>query len=250
MPLADWGLKATWDANYDIGGEPGGHPSTRDEVRLHYTRAAFWPEAQKRAAQFVRILSLTTADTVVILGSAFAWTAEALTANHGIVAIGVDTSGWVQSAKGQPETDDLDAAITAVGLSPTAGEGASLRAALITRGGGAGNRARVAVANEEINNTGSRNRVKNLFASGRVTVLITEDFLSSLTDAEIGTIAGRAAAIDTGVRVGHFLTTLGTIMGPAPATVNGKTLAQWRALIDGLGFPTHVLIEAGTWTVA
>jgi len=252
MPLADWGLKATWDANYDVGSEPGAYvPVTRPEIRLHYTRATFWLEAQSRAARFVQIMSLTTNDTVVILGGAFGWTAEALVVNHGIQAISVDTSAWVQSVKDQPETDDLDAAISAVGLDPATGTGAAIKGDLIIEGGGSGNRARVPVANEQINNPGSRNRVKGLFASGRVTVVITEDLLSSLTDAEIGTLAGRAAALDTGVRVGHFLTTLGTIAPSQPPPVlNGKTLVEWRTLIDSLGFPVHVLIEAGTYRVA
>lgn len=245
MPLVDPNLVASFTAAYDIGAEPGGYPSGRPEIRLHFHRAVLWPSAQLRAAKYVELLSLTAADRIAIIGAGFGWTVEALVA-LGLAAAGSDPSTYIQGAKGASESADIDAAITAGGLSPTSGEGMTIKTELIAKGGGTGNRSRAMVANEDLASTGSRNAVRRLFSGNRVTVAITEDLLPWLTDAEIATQASRVAQLDpTNLRmIAHFVTPAspGNFM-----PYNFKSPTDWRIFFDGLGLQSHRLIIAGTY---
>lgn len=245
MPLVDWNSAASYVAAYDIGGEPEGHPSTRDEVRLHYTRAALWQDAQARAAKYVELLSLTTDDRIAIVGCGFGWTVEALVA-LGFEAAGADPSSYIQGNKGTSEEAEIDAEITRVGLDPASGEGAAVKAKLITRGGGSGPRSRATVANEDLATAGSRNAVRRLFNGNRVTVAITEDLLPWMTDAEIATQASRVASLDpSNLRmIAHYVTPA----GPGNfLPYNWKTGQSWRAFLDSLGLQSHRLIIAGSY---
>jgi hypothetical protein len=250
VPLVDWNLRATFDAAYDVGFTDHGGPP----VQLRYHRAVLFPDALNRARALAEILSITSADTVCVVGAAFGWTAEALQQTTGCQAAGVDTSRWIQDARGASEETELDAAIVAAGLNPAADLGAVAKQMLVERGGGPGNRGRLTVLSEQLNNNASRIRVRGLFSSGRITVVVTDDFISGLSDAEVATIAGRVAQLDPGnIRVfGHYLTTTGTTNGNTSyAGVNWKSGPAWRTFLDGLGLtaPLHVIIEAGTFRI-
>jgi hypothetical protein len=244
MPIIDWNATATWNASYNIG---TGSFSPSAEVRLSYHRAVLWPEAQIRAQKFVEILSITTEDRVAIIGCGFGWTVEALVA-MGYAAAGTDVSSYIQGNKSTTEDTDYNARITAAGLNPASGDGLTIKAELVARGGGPGNRSRATVANEDLANNASRSRVRQLFAGNKVTVAISEDLLPWLTDAEITTQVSRVAQLDSSnLRIiAHFLT-------PAQpgnfAAYNWKTAAEWRAFLNSLGASSHLIIIAGTYEV-
>ena len=229
MPILDWNAAVTWSASYRWVEE--GCPNTRAPIVLGYHRGAGrWADAQARAAKFVEVLGITTTDRIAIIGAGYGWTVEALVA-LGFEARGTDVSSYIQGTKGTTEDADYNAAITAAGLNPASGEGAAKKAELIAKGGGPGNRSRASVANEDLANNASRNRVRNLFAGGRITVAISEDLLPWLTDAEISTQASRIAQLDPGnLRVvAHYLTPM------QPDNVeayNWKLCSVWRSLLE------------------
>jgi hypothetical protein len=223
--------KALFDAAYEVSAEPDGWPHTREGIRLHYNRWAFYPEAQRRAAFFVQQFGLGPTSSVLLLGCGFGWTAEALS-DLGIDVVGTDVSPYIHSVKDTPEDSELSAEITRVGLDPASGEGLAHLQRL--RAGGV--RTRGKVLNENSANNASRNRVRQALKSGNVTLVITEDVITSLTDSEITTLRGHAAGY--GVPLAHFVT---ENANPAPPFgFNSKTLAQWKALL-----PNDTIIADG-----
>lgn len=183
--------KALFDLAYDFGAEPDGHPNTREEIRLHYERAALWPDMVRRAGFFAQHFGLTSTSRVLLVGAGFGWTVEAL-GNLGVRAIGTDTSPYVQANK---EAD---------------------------------------VMNEDSMTNASRNRVKS--ALGGVTLVITEDVMTSLNDAEC--LALRAQLAKFNAPLCHFVT---EFANPSPPfNFNSKSLADWKTL-----FPVDTIIADG-----
>lgn len=246
MPFQDWNLRSTFDGSYQIGVGIK-RPDWLAEPRLNYNRAVLYPKAERLAQVYRDAVSppIGATDTVVIVGGGFGWSAEALELLTGCDAIGIDTSSWVHSVKDSPEDADYTAAFDAAGV--PAGERAALVADLRARGRGAGNRARVPISNESMSNNGSRNRVKGLFASGRVTIGISEDMLSTLTDAEITSALSNLGALDSFRAAIHLVSTSEIADTGQPG--NWKTLAGWRTFLNGLGLSSHILIETGTYRV-
>lgn len=81
MPLKTWNTKADFDAAYRVGAEgQWGHPSTRPEVKLNYSR--FWqmPDARIRVQGIANAMGWTApGPAMVIVGAGFGWLAEAFT---------------------------------------------------------------------------------------------------------------------------------------------------------------------------
>ena len=246
MPLKTWDTKADWDAAYSFGAEGDvGHPNTRDEVRLHYNRAVKKDDLADRASALARALSwVAPGPTIAIIGAGFGWTIEGLDVLGFTRVVGTDTSAYIQAVKATSEDADVDAAITAVGLNPTTGEGLTIKTRLIGKGGGAGNRTRTAksLLNESGKTGSSRNNIKSALGLGTtdsVDWVVTESVLESLNDTEAGKSAAESNSL--GTDVAHLVYTLqaGQLAG-----FNWKTLADWKTLIPGDTF-----IEAGTYRV-
>ena len=221
--------KALFDAAYSLNAEPDGHPNTREAITLHYNRYVLFPEMLRRAQFLAQLLGLNANSRVLVVGCGFGWTAEALS-NLGIPTIGTDVSSYIQANKSLSEDADIAAAITAVGLSTTAGEGLSH----FNRLKGDGVRTRATVLNEDGMTATSRNRIKN--ALGTITQCITEDLLTSLTDAECAALETQIAKFN--VPMCHFVTEFAN--PNPPFNFNSKSIDQWKAL-----FPTDVIVADG-----
>jgi len=222
--------KSLFDLAYEFPAEPDGHPNTRQGIWLHYNRYVLYPEMLKRAQFFISHFGLTAADRVLVVGCGFGWTVEALQ-DLGIEAIGTDISSYIFNVKDQTEDAEVADAITAVGLNPTSGEGLlhfnRLRAP---------KRTNAIILNEDSASPASRNRVKRAFSSDP-TLIITEDLVTSLSDAECLQLQNLIAAYAT-QRICHFVT---EFANPNPPFLfNSKSIVEWKAL-----FPTSTIIADG-----
>ena len=225
---AQWD-KALFDRAYSFNAEPDGHPNTRGEIRLHYNRYVLFPEILRRAQYFIQQFGLTPASRVLVVGAGFGWTAEALV-SLGIPAIGTDTSTYIQNNKAVSEDVEIRDAIAAVGLDPMSAAGLSH----FNRLRGDGIRTRANVMAEDHATNASRNRVKN--ALGGITLCITEDLVTSLTDSECAT--ARAFLEKFGVPMCHFVTEFAN--PNPPFNFNSKSLEAWKAT-----FPADSVVADG-----
>jgi hypothetical protein len=223
--------KALFDLAYSENAEPDGHPNTRPEIRLHYHRYIMYPQALRRAQFFVQQFGLTSASHVLIVGCGFGWTVEALI-GMGIDAVGTDVSAYIQGNKALAEDTDISAEIAKVGLSASSGEGLGH----FNRLRGDGVRTRANVLNESSNNNASRNRVKSAFVNGTITLAISEDIVTSLTDAECAQL--RTFISNYNVPICHFVTEFAN--PNPPFSFNSKSLAEWKAM-----FPNDTIVADG-----
>lgn len=224
--------KALFDLAYDSSAEPDGHPSTRDEIRLHYNRYVLYPEMLRRAQALVTLLGITLSDKILVVGCGFGWTVEAF-AGLGYTVIGTDVSSYIQNNKTLSEDSDISTSITAVGLSPTSGEGLLH----FNRLKGDGVRTRGSVLNEDSASTSSRNRVKTALGTAP-TIIITEDLVTSLSDSECAVLQTNILKYAASVRVCHFLTEFAN--PNPPFGFNSKSIDAWKLL-----FPTSTIIADG-----
>jgi hypothetical protein len=225
----EW-TKELFDLAYEFNAEPMGHPNTRPGIRLHYNRYVMFPEMLKRARFFIAHFGLTAADRVLVVGTGFGWTCEALQ-SLGIETIGTDISSYIFSVKDTSEDAEIADAITAVGLNPASGEGLvhfnRLRSSKRTNG---------TVLNEDSASNKSRNTVKRALSSDP-TLIITEDLVTSLTDEECAQIQSFIEGYSVS-RICHFLTEFAN--PDAPFFFNSKSIDEWKAL-----FPTSTIIADG-----
>ena len=181
MPVVNFNTKADFDAAYSIGVEISGHPPSRQQVKVGYTRAGMYKFCKYRANKLVEIFNWPIDTAIVFIGAGFAWTAEVLETEHGYINIlSIDTSTWIQDNQDTTEETDLEGYISAVGLNPSVGEGLTLKNRLFD--GGNRRRSIRTILDEGLNNSGSRTRVKNTL-DGTVDIAITENVLSTLSDS-------------------------------------------------------------------
>ncbi len=238
MPFKTWDNKEDWDAAYSIGAEgKWGHPSTRPEVRLHYNRASQLPYARNRANGIVQALGWQPTDRIVLVGAGFGWTVEALEELGFTNVVGSDVSRYIQDNKALTEEQEINAAISAVGLNPNVGEGAALKAKLYD----GGNRTRTSkgIFNEGLGTPGSRKKIARALG-GEPDWALSESVLESLTDAEAQDISAKVHSWTNAI-IAHFVVTLGGQQDPG---YNWKTLEDWKALL-----PADTFIEAGSFRV-
>lgn len=231
MPLPGLDLNDPVHLGIVIDGEgEWGHPNTRTAVRLIYARKHVIPILRERWAWLIPLLGLTPASSLCLIGCAYGYSLEVL-AEFGITrVIGVETSSAMQMKKSQSEDADVQAAIEAVGLSITVGDGLRLYGALRDRPGQARCTRAADVLNEDLSNNASRNRVRQALQGkgGTSWDLITENVCTVLTDAECVTLSGRAHQLNGVARVIHLNST--TASGNIPG-YNWKTAAEWKALL-------------------
>jgi SAM-dependent methyltransferase len=206
MPI-EWDA-ALFRAAYDNG-----------DSSLGYDRRWLFDNAVDHADGLTRLLGLTAADKVVVVGCGFGWTVEVL-ASRGIEAVGTDISPYIQSAINTVE----------------------------------GTESAAVVLNEDSRNNGSRNRVRQAFAGANdPTHVISQHVLTSSTDAEIVDLLPRLEGF-TAATISHVVTPLAEgdpevraqQLGDWPAW-NWKEAADWRAFFDANGLAAHRLIAPGAW---
>lgn len=224
--------KSLFDLAYVFDAEPDGHPNTRPAITLHYNRYVLYPEMLRRARFFIQQFNLTASSKVLVIGCGFGWTVEALNA-LGIPAIGTDVSSYIQGNKALSEDADIDTAVRLAGLDPTNGEGLSHFNRL--RAGGV--RTNASVLNEDSGSASSRNRVKSALNSDP-TLIITEDIVTSLTDAECASLQTAIVKYGVAIPICHFLTEFAN--PNAPFFFNSKSLADWKLI-----FPTATVVADG-----
>lgn len=188
--MSSW-TKADYDAAYSFRIERylGGHPNTRDEVKINYHEYSMRPimVARWRGILSVVTPAITPADFVLIVGAGFGWGVRALKNRLGCAAIGIDTSDYIQNAKATSDQVEISAKIIAVGLDPTTGRGFEILNFCRTPGF----RAKEIVLNEDMSTPESRQRIVTALG-GNPTWICVEDIVDdSMTDAEITTLATR-----------------------------------------------------------
>ena len=115
MPIKTWDTKADFDAAYNIGLEPGGHPNTRPEHRGHYERRALFnaavPYLDSVTPEWSRIVAhfgWAKETSILVVGCGFGWCLEYLR-NQGFARTwGVEPSRWIQSAKNEVDVNGLE----------------------------------------------------------------------------------------------------------------------------------------------
>ena len=241
MPFLDYNLWATWQALYDLDAEPYQTTPGRGHVRLSYHRAVLGPGKPLTAGNaqaYIDKLGWTPAKKIAALGCGFGWTIEELVTQHGFSAgnlVGADVSTFIQTNKGGTEEADINAAITAVGLSPLVGEGATVKGRLFD----GGPRSRVTVLNEDGRTPQSRTRLRQALTSGTFDIAFSEDVLGNLTDAEAAAFSAILHQIAPAVQ--HLVT---MISDGVVAAGNWKTIEQWKALL-----PNDTFLSAGDYRV-
>jgi len=247
VPLQDWNLKSTFDGAYSLHGEDH-RPPTRDWVKLHYHREVVLPFIKAQVTGLIDGLGLQTNQTVVIVGGAFGWSAEEFMSRGwplGTVAV-TDTSTYVHDNKGGTEETEIDAAITLATLDPTSGEGLIVK----NRNFDGGGRVRIGIniLDEDLTNNGGRNRVRNA-VGGTIDWLITEEVISTLSDAELVDFLGDVDSIRNTNNIVHLTSPLADNPDSQDPNYNWKSMADWRTFLNANGFSSHVLVEQGTFGV-
>lgn len=238
MPLKTWDTKADFDAAYE-GPAPHG-AGEPDTVTLHYHRArALGPGGSKTyvAQNLIRLLGWDLNTKLFLDGCGFGWLAEALSAEgpmNLLTMVQSDPSLYIQSAKNTSEESEVDAAITARGLTPGSGRGLAVKNKIWTPGA----RARISlVINDwDMSTNRDRNRVRNAVGPTGYDVL-TEDVLTSLTDQEAIDYSADLNQLNGFSTIYHLVSILQPSQDPG---YNWKTLADWKALIPAdtfIGIP-------------
>lgn len=201
----------------------------RSPIRLHYHRHVIKPMLDSAWAHVIPLLSLTSADRVVIVGSGFGWGVEALIEQTGCDAVGIDISDYVDTTKADTEESEIDAAIIAAGYDPLTGHGLEVKN-LVYDGGA---KVRGKFLKNDLSTNKLRNDVKKELGNQWPTWIITEDMLSDFTDQEVTAWKTEAEKLDPTVQICHILR--------ANYPPNSRTGQQWA------DFTGHTVITIGDW---
>ena len=228
--MIDYSQSATWQSLYDLDAEPQAMVY-RPHVRLSYHRAVLAALMREHVEAYQRALGWLPTQRTVILGCGYGWSIEQLLAHGYVNVIGCDNSSLIQAQKDQTEEDDIDAAIRAVGIDPTTGEGAGVKASLFD----GGPRSRVPVLNEDGLTASSRDALTSA-CDGAVDVVLTEDVLEAYADEDCVTLS--TALHQLAPVVQHLVSVdQGQIFAG-----NWKSIEQWKALL-----PNDTFLEIGTY---
>lgn len=237
MPMVNFNTKADFDAAYSVGVEPNGHPGNRQQVKVGYTRAGVYRFNRYNAGKLVELFNWPLDTAIVFVGAGFAWTAEVLETEYGYTNIlGIDTSSWIQDNQDLSEEADLNESITAVGLDPSTGEGLAVKNNIFD--GGNRRRASRPVKDEDGRNNGSRNRIRNALG-GTIDLAITENVLSTLSDAEVLQLSDIMNQFATTAI--HLDTEPQDNQDPA---YNWHTIDEYKIMLPG-----DTIVSVNTWRV-
>jgi hypothetical protein len=232
---------------YDVevwGIEGGGRNSVRVRYHAHHIRPylnGLYTGMRSNLPGFAQV------SNVAIVGGAFGWAGDYLNA-LGVNVVTVDTSPYVQATKLTTEEAELRAVIAERGLDPNTatmlgpqGERLNILAYLMGNQASVGRRTTQTVLNESMNTQNSRRNVQRALPA-TMDAIVTEDTLSSFTDAELPGFLANVNALrpNPACTVVHLITVVPEGLDPAGYGVgtpfNWKTKAQWRALLDSLGY--------------
>ena len=202
-------MSILWEkAQYDASYE-----STHQGVIKHYERSALYDGFTRRAQRLVNMLDLDRTHRIVVAGCGFGWLDEALRA-IGINAIGTDPSPYIASVWtfGTGETGSSKKPLDELGYSKD-----------------------------------SRQVIRGAFAGNDPTHVISEDILTSFSDANILDLAQWDSFF--GAKIFHLTHTIeddkrGSAQVEFPLW-NWKTMAGWRTLFDRAGLSHHRLMRPG-----
>lgn len=227
MPSKSWDTKADFDAAYNIGLEPGGHPNTRAERRGHYIREALFNQAEPYldsiTPEWERILAhfgWSTGTSICILGAGFGWSIEYLNAQGYADVWGVDSSLYIQTSKDEIDlADDTKRSLVAPRI-----HDAKFPA--------------VDEVNRFLLDSSHRN---GLAGEVPYDVFVTERTLTSLDDAEAVALSSDVRSLDVIKAKGevvHIETP--TSRFRQDPTMNWQTLAEWKTLL-----PDDIIVRSG-----
>ena len=202
------------------------------KVRLRYHSAHIKPMLVNRWSNIVpALLNIQSTDKVVVVGAAFGWGVDALVAQTGCTAVGVDISDYIATAGLTDENAQLIASIQEVpeymGISP---QGLSPRGQAIydfyaVPDGVA--RTISVVLKEDMFTPKSRNEVKKALGNAAPTFIVTEDMIQQLSDVEITAWVTEAEKLP-GATIAHI------ISKESPRTVEElNTLTGHKVILVG-----------------
>jgi hypothetical protein len=253
--------KAGFDKSYDLKGERWGRPAWRTPIRTHYND--FLIGQNQRDYKSAKILPYILGNTVVV-GAGFGWTVEGLIA-LGVNAIGTDISSHILDSKDTDEEADLRGYIIDAGIDPdndwcicdpahvNAVWMENPHAKIAATGAFApghmewmcrpiqlirtrvGPRTVVTIADEDSTTNGSRNRIRN--ALGSVDMVITQEVLNSIPNADVLTLCQHMAGFNKPVV--HILSPIQPDATQDP-DLNWKTYQQWSSFISQ--FPNQKIL--------
>jgi hypothetical protein len=212
--------KEDFNSAYRANAERWGRPSNREPIVLHYHRCMLYPMMERRAKVLVERLEIMPGEKVLIIGCGFGWTVEAL--NDYCVSIGTETSTYILDNMHTSEEPDIVAAIEAVGLDASTGEGLEIKEKLL----GDGVRTRAVILNENSYSEQSRNIVRQTL--GGIDYVITEDVLPAFDDQNAKDFAAHIRQYAAPVY--HLVTPL-LVDSAQDAGYNWKTVTQWKEIV-------------------
>lgn len=198
MPLVDTSTSAAYHDNNAIGAAQLWYnhiqnmpiPIDTPFIRIPYIRVARQFKAARVAMELVNGLNISLGQSILLIGSGFGWTHEALQKllpTSQIVS--TDTGGWIKSVKSIDEASEINLALdNAISTKDRSSVFLTLekRQVWLDRFL-SGPRATVDVLDESLISSGSRNRVKSqmgVSGSMKVDWAISEQVLPWLDDAE------------------------------------------------------------------
>lgn len=220
MPVRTYESRADYDRDYE---------TRAFGIRLNYDRAFGLAIGAGLARLYVEVLGIQPADSILIFGCGFGWSAEVLESQGYQFVLGVDTSPYIQSEKDLDEESLIDSRIVAEGLDPSSGRGAAIKSTVYSPG--PKSRASRGVLNENGRNGGSRGRIKQalgLSGNDRITWAITEQIIETMTDAEVIEANDNLQLIADNVV--HVI--IPEHLGPPDAQWNWKTMQEWKDLLS------------------
>jgi hypothetical protein len=242
--VVDWNTRASWDASYDIGGEPWGHPNTRPEVRLHYNRFTMEKAIKKRCDRMLeRVPRFAQARDILIVGGGFGWAAEHFR-DLGRNVVVTDISVWILDTQRETEEDDLNSYIIAAGQDPFTfemiGPDGKMHRPLDLWGRSV--KAKGDVVDEDLSTPGSRAAVRNMSPTD---IVLTEGVLDGLEDPLPFIENIEQYRQNPSVVPIHFVAALREGENPFDRNAgwSWRTPTEWRTLLDDNGFNDHRLID-------
>ena len=170
-------------------------------VKLAYHSAHIKPIVATRWEAIIpSILNILSTDKVVVVGAAFGWSVEKIEELTGCLAIGIDISDYIDTAKVISEDTELVAAIQEAGYDETTGRGL----AIFNYFSNPAVRSVAVILKEDMLSNRSRNEVKKALGNSTPTYIITEDVIQDMTDIEIAAWVTEAEKL-AGAVVVHFI---------------------------------------------
>ncbi len=275
MPLVDTSTGTPFHDNYVMDGVRLWHardnsliPVGSPQILLRYVRFTRINQERMIAANLVRVLNLRDGQQILVVGDGFGWLQEELAKLlPASQIISTDTSTWVHAEKTRDETDVINAALDAATDRRTRAPmvlDAATRTLWLNRFLD-GNRSRVSVFNEALDDAASRDRIKAMFSNtdpDKADWAITGNVLSWITDAEAQRLS--VSAHDLADNVAHVTRAAIAkhLSETEPDPWNWKwiedlspttdlldrqtwyTTTSWKDLL-----PNDLIIEDGTWRV-